>query len=122
MMMTELSQRDFEALELAMTKARQDARRAAQLDGMLAERPWLEVAQFAAYCCQTDALRLKPWERPPCHGDYPSRPGNPLNLASARAAASLLKRMRAAGISKYHPDPLAALAEADARKINAEPQ
>jgi len=72
-----------------------------------------EVAgQFAAYWCQRRNLKLAPFEFPPCWlsgvddtegADFKGKP----------AAARLLKRLLEAGLSKYEPDPLAALAAAD---------
>ena len=55
-----------------MEIARQEPDRREQLDGMLEDRPflpaqpWFEVASFAAYCVQGEALRLKLWQSPPC--------------------------------------------------------
>ena len=106
---------DKAALELAMSRCKAEgAGRAEQIESMLngthyadksfgkwadPPRPWAEVAQFAAYCAQFIALRLRPWERPPCHS---SGEGDD-------AAAVLLRRMLKAGISRWHPDPMAAL-------------
>jgi hypothetical protein len=56
---------DADALRRAMEIARQEPDRREQLDGMLEDRPflpaqpWFEVASFAAYCVQGEALRLK---------------------------------------------------------------
>jgi hypothetical protein len=58
---------------LAMAKAESPGRRE-QLEAKLADEPWLEVAMFAAYVCQTRSLRLHPWECPPSHTDV-GRPG-----------------------------------------------
>ena len=58
-------------------------------------------SEFAAYGCQIDALKLKPWQTPPCYCDGEGdAPGD-----------RLLRRMLKAGVSRFHPDPLAALAE-----------
>ena len=40
----------------------------------------------------------------------------PRDHSGVRQAAELVKRMRALGVSKFHPDPLDAIAEAEARK------
>jgi hypothetical protein len=71
---------------------------------MLEDRPWHQVAEFAAYSCQVDALGLKPWQPPPCHvdPDHPE-PGD-------ETAAALLQRMLQNGVSRWDPDPMAALA------------
>lgn len=111
-----MTKKDRAALELAMEYARRDPGRAEQLDSKLKglryedprigkwimrPEPWAEVAEFAAYCAQSDTLQLKPHEAPPCNGDPDGE----------RPQDKLLARMLAAGVSRYHPDPLAALAE-----------
>jgi hypothetical protein len=98
---------DREALELAMRIASEDEDRRRQMDSMLKDRSWIETAKFAASCCQGASLNLKPWELSPADvreedGDVPS--------------ARLLQKMLDRGISKYHPDPLKALKEADGRE------
>jgi hypothetical protein len=58
---------DMEALRRAIAMPRaSDPLRDQQIASMLEEREWLEVAEFAAYCCQTEALNLRPWQPPPC--------------------------------------------------------
>jgi hypothetical protein len=91
---------DREALEEAMRIARLDPGRAEQLDEKLKDETWIDVAEFAASCVQCRTLHLKPWELPPCD-IYEDDP----NTAGKR----LLKRMLDAGISRYAPDPIAAL-------------
>jgi hypothetical protein len=91
---------DREALTRAMAMARKDRRLARQLDAQLKERPWHEVAVFAAYCLQCDNLKLPPHQSPPCAV---------INNDRDRDAADLLRRMLAAGLSEFEPDPLAAL-------------
>jgi hypothetical protein len=71
---------------------------------MLKERSWQEVAEFAAFGQQIDNMRLRPWETPPClvcDGNEP-RVGEEI-------AAKVLRNMLKAGISRWHPDPIAAL-------------
>jgi hypothetical protein len=105
-----LKQVDREALTRAIALARAESpARARQIDAMLAERRlWLRVAAFAAYGCQCDALHLKPWQSAPCHLtdvkpiDDPQRHG-------LFAAWDLRRRLLAAGLSAYEPDPIAAL-------------
>jgi hypothetical protein len=65
-----MNKTDKAALKLAMKLAMaSDPARTKQLRSKLEDEPWIEVAQFAAYSCQYHSLRLKPWERPPCHAD-----------------------------------------------------
>jgi hypothetical protein len=76
------------------------------------EAEWWDVATFAAYSCQMDALRLKPWQKPPCWIDDVEGTlagGNKDDIHGCYAAAVLLKRLLAAGLSMYEPDPLGAL-------------
>jgi hypothetical protein len=94
---------DRDALERAMDIAKRDKERAKQLQSKLRDEPWIEVAEFAAYACQIDALSLKPWQSPPCSVDEDDPDERD------RDAQKLLQRMLAAGVSRYDPDPLAAL-------------
>ena len=97
---------DKDALDRALqTKLRaKDQTEVEQIKNMLNDpsRTWTQVAEFAAYSCQIAALKLEPWQEPPCHGDRKGdAPGD-----------KLLRRMLAAGVSQFDPDPLAALAKA----------
>lgn len=111
---------DRDALERALVAARaEDEGRAKQIDSMLASEPWEEVAQFASYCVQGRALNLQPWQSPPCHASLASLRlpyGDP---RAARESAELLSKMLALGISRFEPDPLAAIAEAEANRQTA---
>jgi hypothetical protein len=102
---------DKNALERAMKIIAAGSKdRADQISSMLADRPWAEVAHFASYCVQGDALSLAPWETPPCDADITS---------SDPAAMQLLQRLLDAGLSKYEPDPVAALDLAEERDTRA---
>ena len=81
---------------------------------MFEDRPW---QPWRDYSCQVGALRLKPWESPPCHVYYTApdnRDGMKQGLRDARAG-DLADRLMAAGLSIYEPDPAAALARAEKR-------
>jgi len=73
---------------------------------------WLRAAEGAVYHLQMKNLKLKPWQIPPAwaylaHADLPDNPhGN-----GEEKAARLAKRLLAAGLSIYEPDPERALAE-----------
>jgi hypothetical protein len=78
---------------------------------------WEVVGRFAAYAAQDNALRLKPWEMPPCWirdlaASLEVPPGDP---RGERRAAELLKRLLDAGLSRYEPNPIAALAAIEQR-------
>jgi hypothetical protein len=84
---------------------------------------WLETATHAARVLQFARLDLQPWQIPPCaildnigEGLPPDQPGNASD--GRKQAAALLKRMLSAGVSRWHPDPETAIAEAErSRKV-----
>jgi hypothetical protein len=100
---------DRAALKLALeqTLAEKDQARVAQVRRMLEGRTRLEVSQFCSFHRQIDALGLHPWELPPCLGDMENPNGRD------ERAWTLLQRMRKAGISRWHPNPLAACEAAE---------
>ena len=77
-----------------------------QIERRLETKGWFEAAQLAAYSCQRRALQLRLWESPPMFGAV-----SPGHDGHAKAAV-LLKRLLDAGLSRFEPDPLGALAEA----------
>jgi hypothetical protein len=104
---------DKDALTRALELTRAEPDSAEQIESMLKDRPWEEVAQFAAYYQQCKNLRLKPSEMPPCHGAVNiSIPGSASDLRFP-AANQLLQRMLDAGLSQWEPDPEAALGPED---------
>jgi hypothetical protein len=97
---------DEEALRLALKQCRTESRgRAGQIDAMLVGQPWVDVARFAAASCQETNLKLKPWQLPPCAM-------GPGDRREHKQAAKLLDDMLVLGVSRWHPDPAAAIAEA----------
>jgi hypothetical protein len=114
-----LSRIDREAMKRAIEQLRrkggEDAR---QIEGKLREEPWDDVGRFAAYSCQDDALHPEPWQPVPANEyvsvtDDDSRYGPVMGRA---AAAELLRRLLAAGLSRFEPDPLGALARVEAER------
>jgi hypothetical protein len=75
---------------------------------MAAGRSFEEIGRFAAYHCQRRSLRLKPWETAPCDAG-PHRDSDADDSHGYAAAAALLERMSAVGLSRYEPDPIAAI-------------
>ena len=57
-------------------------------------------------------LRLRPWEAPPCDSQLVDRPKD--IYGCRRGEVALLRKMLAANVSRYHPDPMQALAGAQA--------
>jgi hypothetical protein len=110
-----LSPTDRKALELAiqLDLTRGNAATRQQVEAKLKDEPWLEVAMFCAYGQQCINLKLEPWQPPPCWAEIDDDDGNDGPIMGRRAAAELLRRMLALGISRFHPNPLAALAEAE---------
>lgn len=97
---------DRNALQRCLDAAMRDPLRAEQLNSKLDDgEHWFDVADFACYCVQGDALQLDPWQEPPSVEDETDP--NP----DDKDAQALLKQMLAAGLSRYEPDPLAALAK-----------
>jgi hypothetical protein len=92
---------DTQALKRCVEIASREPGYAAHLKDLLKERAWIEVAVTACYHVQSHALRLRPWQEPPCvvSEDGPERDS---------VAQALLRKMLAAGVSRYEPDPLAA--------------
>jgi hypothetical protein len=116
-----LSAVDREALERALDMARKESpQQAAQIDVMIRERGWNRAAEFASYCCQDANLKLRPWQMPPVwlKGDPDvvlagidrGHRGGDQDYRGCRQAALLVKRLLAAGLSRFEPDPETALA------------
>jgi hypothetical protein len=107
---------DDEALEraLAAALARQKASDVPRRDGltqvesMLRDRPRREVCEFASYSEQMHALQLRPWMFPPCWLDLNDR--HPEHLDGV----ALLRRLLDNNLSKYEPNPVAALQKVEA--------
>jgi hypothetical protein len=114
-----LSPVDREALTraLKMARAESDLERE-RFDREVAERGWQHAAETAAYHCQDAALKLRPWQTPPCwlctDDDVAAALAMPHDQSGYRAAGELVQRLLAAGLSRYEPDPIAALEAAEA--------
>jgi hypothetical protein len=110
------SKKDHVALQMALDLVLQHdtPERRAQVKRMLREKNgWWEAASFCSYHLQianlTEALGLRPWSPLPCTVDLTK----PEDIASP--AGQLVLRLDAVGISRYHPDPLQALASGEKR-------
>jgi hypothetical protein len=119
---TKLSRADREALQRAIDMARAQSKQEREhIDRVLAQEGWQEAAETAVYHCQDKALRLKPWQTPPCW----LRTDTAVQLAlltpppdpkGRRFAAELVQELLAIGLSRFEPTPLAALAKAGKRE------
>ena len=112
-----IEKNDLDALELAIeqTLAVDDAGRREQVDSML-EEDWWHGATFASYHRQCENLHLKVWESPPCCFDEDNIDADADDIRGGEPALQLLQEMLDLGISRWHPDPLAAI-EAAQRKL-----
>ena len=111
-----LTRTDKAAMRRAILTIRQrDEASREQIDAMLKTDTFEEVGAFASFSAQSRALRLQPWETSLLYvGNLDAALRLPFGgLSKDREAAELLQRMIANGISKYEPDPLAALAAAE---------
>jgi len=115
-----LSDLDRDALERAIATDR--ARNAAcrqQIDDKLRREPWLEVARLAADRCQEIAVCLPPWQCwPPCRVQPDDMDRAGYQHRGISQSAALLRRMLAAGLSRYEPDPVRALEAAEANRAS----
>jgi hypothetical protein len=93
---------DRDALEAAITIVRKHPERWREFQALVLERGWQAAAKICVYDCQTRSMRLRWWEKPPCVAGTQGKD----------RAARLLRRMLGRGISRYHPNPLAAIEEA----------
>lgn len=110
---------DEAALELAIeqTLAEPDEGRVEQVKNMLATCTWFDVASFCSYHRQIQALRLACYDAPVCHIDDDEveafiRPGP--GHETDTELVKLYLQMREYGVSRYHPDPAAAVRAAKA--------
>lgn len=101
----EFDEVDMDAFHRAMEIAQREPTVPELLKSKLEDEPWTEVAKFAAYHCQRNALGLKPWQSPPMDGGD-----------GQKNADALLEKMLAAGVSQFEPDPIRALAKAKKRR------
>jgi hypothetical protein len=103
----DLTKADIEAMQRALEIGRGESEAyAAHLDRIATQRGWPEAAASAVHHLQIKNLVLKPWQCPPCdcHSDEIG-PG----YGRSRGEVLLRRRMLAAGLSLYEPDPIAAL-------------
>jgi hypothetical protein len=114
--MKRISRVDREALERALAMDPDRDPSSPPINRRLDPERWYEAATSAAYGCQCDALNPEPWQPVPANEyvsvtDDDSEFGPVMGRA---AAAELLLRLLAAGLSRYEPDPLGALERVEA--------
>lgn len=84
----------------------------ARIDEIIAKQGFEEAGETAAYHCQCQTLRLRPWQSPPMYAA--ARLDGPDDMVW-KQAETLAHRLLAAGLSKYEPDPIGALATSEAK-------
>jgi hypothetical protein len=112
---------DEEAWSLAIEMMRHsgEAVWASNIDNMLQSHGLIEAGQYAAHAMQFRSLRSRPWLTLPCDlsdADVESilaAGDDGRDLCGEYAAAVLARRLLHYGISKWHPDPRAALRDAE---------
>jgi hypothetical protein len=110
---------DREALTRALKMARAESTSERdRFTRMEREQGWLHAAQTASYHCQIAALRPRPWQPVPSEervqvGDEDGEFGA---VSGRRAAGELLRRLLEARLSRYEPDPVNALAQAESAR------
>jgi hypothetical protein len=101
---------DRDAMRRAIKMQRErSAQRREQIDRKLATDGFEEAGYFAAYSQQRHNLELRPWQPVPCWaGD--EKPVDDMPSAGKVAAWELRRRLIAAGLSAFEPNPSVALA------------
>jgi hypothetical protein len=113
-----LSAVDRDALKRAIEIAKgESAGRAAQINDKLKSESPLRVGEFAAYCCQHRVLQTRPWETAPCSVDEDDPIPDGDDHRRTGRAIKLLRRLLAAGLSRYEPDPIEALARVEGKVL-----
>jgi hypothetical protein len=107
---TKLSRIDRDAMRRAIEIVRRESFTSReQIDRKLISEPWEAVGAFASYAAQCTALKLKPWQAPPCHTrGFTDNPSD--SYGNRPAEMKLRDDLIAAGLSVFEPDPEATLA------------
>ena len=109
-----MTRKDKDALRRALVAARAlDAQTAQAVDTMLKSRTWQEAAESAAYHCQMKVLRLRPWMTPPMLSHDEVDPEG--RYGGTAEEVGLRRRMLALDLSLFEPNPLEAIAAAEAK-------
>jgi hypothetical protein len=112
----QLTKNDRQALELAIETARK--LRPDLVAHYLATETWTEAAVRAASICQTQALRLKPWQYlAPCDVEINDTDAPGLEHHGIAKSAALLRKMLALGVSRWHPDPISAIEAVERERV-----
>jgi hypothetical protein len=119
--MRKLSEVDQEACERAIAIMRNSsAERREQLDRLLAEDGFDAAADLAVYHCQRELIRPRLWQPTPADIDPAEIEAIIARGDDGKAgrfvAAKLLRKMLRAGLSRFEPQPIEALAAVKTRR------
>jgi hypothetical protein len=99
---------DLAAMRLAIATLESDPELHNTIETLLRDRGEQEAGVWAVGLLQTKNLKLKPWECPPCDCFNVAAPSDVYGCRPSELR--LLQRMLAAGVSRYDPNPMQALA------------
>jgi hypothetical protein len=91
---------DREALQRSLKLARAEPEYREKLERKIEAEGWESAARFACYNLQIDNLDLRPWQDPPMYAELRPDP----------KALAILVKLLGAGLSRFEPDPVQALA------------
>jgi hypothetical protein len=106
---------DRDALERALAIMLKDRELGRDFKRRLDEgqEPWADIARHAAVSCQVSSMGLKPWQVAPCEAEINQTDPRGYEHRSIRNASLTLERLLNTGLSRYEPDPPAALARVE---------
>jgi hypothetical protein len=108
---------DRGALDRALTIMLRHRELGRDFERRLAEQkePWVEIARHAALSCQIASMGIKAWQVAPCEVEINQTdpPGDKHHRT--RHASRTLERLLHGGLSRWEPNPPAALAAAEAK-------
>lgn len=102
-----MEQVDREAMQAAIAMMRADPEHRDLIEGLLRNQGEHEAGMFAVGFYQVKNLHLKGWECPPCDTCNVTEPSNHYGYRLSEIV--LLRRMLAAGLSRYDPNPMPTL-------------
>jgi hypothetical protein len=105
--------RDLEAMRRAIATLRSDHELGPSVEAMLRDRGEQQTGEWAAGVLQVQALKLKPWEAAPSSTVDTKNPADVYGYRPREVG--LLRRLLAAGLSRFEPDPLGALAASESK-------
>jgi hypothetical protein len=73
------------------------------------EEPWDAIGRHAALVCQVESMGLKAWQVAPCEVEINEIDAPGYEHRRTRHASLTLERLLNGGLSRYEPDPPAAL-------------